>query len=174
MKRLNDVVTACPPSGIRRFFDIAAEMDDVISLGVGEPDFVTPWRIREAGIYALEHGYTTYTSNAGLPRLRRLICADLASRYGAHYSWDTDCLITTGVSEGLDLCLRVLLNPGDEVIVPEPCYVAYEPCVRFAGGVPVAVPTRWEDDFAVDAARVAEAVTPVSYTHLTLPTNREV
>lgn len=160
MKPLNDVITACPPSGIRRFFDIAAEMDDVISLGVGEPDFVTPWRIREAGIYALENGYTTYTSNAGLPKLRRLICADLATRYDAHYAWDTDCLITTGVSEGLDLALRVLLNPGDEVIVPEPCYVAYEPCVRFAGGVPVRVPTRWEDDFAVDAARVAEAVTP--------------
>ena len=160
MKPLNDVITACPPSGIRRFFDIAAEMDDVISLGVGAPDFVTPWRIREAGIYALEHGYTTYTSNAGLPKLRRLICADLATRYGAHYAWDSDCLITTGVSEGLDLALRVLLNPGDEVIVPEPCYVAYEPCVRFAGGVPVPVPTRWEDDFAVDAGRVAEAVTP--------------
>ena len=160
MRPLNEVIASCPPSGIRRFFDIAAEMDDVISLGVGEPDFVTPWRIREAGIYALEHGYTTYTSNAGLPKLRRLICADLASRYGARYAWDTECLITTGVSEGLDLALRVLLNPGDEVIVPEPCYVAYEPCVRFAGGVPVAVPTRWEDDFAVDAARVAEAVTP--------------
>jgi aminotransferase len=135
-------------------------MDDVISLGVGEPDFVTPWRIREAGIYALEHGYTTYTSNAGLSRLRRLICADLAARYGAHYAWDGECLITTGVSEGLDLALRVLLNPGDEVIVPEPCYVAYEPCVRFAGGVPVRVPTRWEDDFAVDASAVAAAVTP--------------
>ena len=83
MKPLNDVIAACPPSGIRRFFDIAAEMDDVISLGVGEPDFVTPWRVREAGIYALEHGYTTYTSNAGLPQLRELICADLATRYGA-------------------------------------------------------------------------------------------
>ena len=110
MKKLNDVITACPPSGIRRFFDIAAEMDDVISLGVGEPDFVTPWRIREAGIYALEHGYTTYTSNAGLPQLRKLICADLASRYGAQYAWDSECLITTGVSEGLDLALRVLFE----------------------------------------------------------------
>ena len=160
MKPLNDVITACPPSGIRRFFDIAAEMDDVISLGVGEPDFVTPWRIREAGIYALEHGYTTYTSNAGLPKLRELICADLAARYGAEYSWTDECLITTGVSEGLDLALRVLLNPGDEVIVPEPCYVAYEPCIAFAGGVPVRVPTRWEDGFAVDADVVEAAVTP--------------
>ncbi|MCU1663524.1 MAG: aminotransferase [Pseudonocardiales bacterium] len=160
MKELNGVIAACPPSGIRRFFDIAAEMDDVISLGVGEPDFVTPWHVREAGIYALEHGYTTYTSNAGLPRLRQLICADLATRYGAVYEPDGECLITTGVSEGLDLALRVLLNPGDEVIVPEPCYVAYAPCVAFAGGVPVSVPTRWEDGFAVDSDVVAAAIGP--------------
>ena len=93
MKPLNSVIAACPPSGIRRFFDIAAEMDDVISLGVGEPDFVTPWRIREAGIYALEHGYTTYTSNAGLPRLRELICADLAARHGAHYDAAEQCQV---------------------------------------------------------------------------------
>ncbi|MGI5130726.1 aminotransferase class I/II-fold pyridoxal phosphate-dependent enzyme [Pseudonocardia sp. CA-107938] len=160
MRPLNDVIASCPPSGIRRFFDIAAEMDDVISLGVGEPDFVTPWRIREAGIYALEHGYTTYTSNAGLPRLRELICAELATRYGAQYSWRDECLITTGVSEGLDLALRVLLNPGDEVIVPEPSYVAYEPCVAFAGGTPVRVATRWEDGFAIDADAVEAAITP--------------
>lgn len=160
MKPLNAVIAACPPSGIRRFFDIAAEMDDVISLGVGEPDFVTPWRIREAGIYALEHGYTTYTSNAGLPRLRELICADLAARHDAHYDAADQCLITTGVSEGLDLALRVLLDAGDEVIVPEPCYVAYEPCVGFAGGVPVRVATRPEDGFAIDAAAVAAAITP--------------
>jgi aminotransferase len=160
VKPLNSVVAGIPPSGIRRFFDIAAEMDDVISLGVGEPDFTTPWRITEAGIYALEHGYTTYTSNAGLPRLRELICADLAGRYGATYDPAGECLITTGVSEGLDLVLRVLLNPGDEVIVPEPCYVAYEPCVAFAGGTPVRVPTRWEDGFAVDPEVVAAAITP--------------
>ena len=160
MKPLNDVIAACPPSGIRKFFDIAAERDDVISLGVGEPDFVTPWRVREAGIYALERGYTTYTSNAGLPKLRELICADLNTRYGTAYAWTDECLITTGVSEGLDLALRVLLNPGDEVIVPEPCYVAYEPCIAFAGGVPVRVPTRAEDGFAIDAAVVEAAVTP--------------
>jgi aminotransferase len=160
VKPLNDVIAACPPSGIRKFFDIAAERDDVISLGVGEPDFVTPWRVREAGIYALEHGYTTYTSNAGLPRLRELICADLAVRYGTEYAWTDECLITTGVSEGLDLALRVLLNPGDEVIVPEPCYVAYDPCIAFAGGVPVRVPTRWEDGFAVDVTVVEAAITP--------------
>lgn len=160
MRPLNRVIADCPPSGIRRFFDIAAEMDDVISLGVGEPDFVTPWRVREAGIYALEHGFTTYTSNSGLPQLRELICDDLAARYDAHYDWQTECLITTGVSEGLDLALRVLLNPGDEVILPEPCYVAYEPCVAFAGGTPVRVPTRWEDGFVVDAEAVAAAITP--------------
>jgi aminotransferase len=160
VKPLNDTIRATPPSGIRRFFDIAAEMEDVISLGVGEPDFVTPWRIREAGIYALEHGYTTYTSNAGLPELRQLICADLEKRYDARYAWDTECLITTGVSEGLDLALRVVLNPGDEVIVPEPCYVAYKPCVAFAGGTPVRVPTRAEDGFAVGPAVVEAAVTP--------------
>ncbi|MET0190833.1 MAG: aminotransferase class I/II-fold pyridoxal phosphate-dependent enzyme [Pseudonocardia sediminis] len=160
MKPLNDTITACPPSGIRKFFDIAAEMDDVISLGVGEPDFVTPWRIREAGIYALEHGYTTYTGNSGLAQLRRLICDDLSSRYDAHYAWDSECLITTGVSEGLDLALRVLLNPGEEVIVPEPCYVAYQPCVSFAGGTPVGVATRAEDSFAIDVAAIEAAVTP--------------
>jgi aminotransferase len=159
VRPLNETITACPPSGIRRFFDIAAEMDDVVSLGVGEPDFVTPWRIREAGIYALEHGHTTYTGNAGLPELRRLICDDLAKRYDAHYAPDRECLITTGVSEGLDLALRVLLNPGEEVIVPEPCYVAYQPCVSFAGGTPVGVPTRAEDGFAIDVDAVEAAVT---------------
>jgi len=160
VKPLNGVIAACPPSGIRRFFDIAAEMDEVISLGVGEPDFVTPWRVREAGIYALERGYTTYTSNHGLLQLRQLICADLADRYDVRYDPRTECLITAGVSEGLDLALRVLLNPGDEVIVPEPCYVAYQANVSFAGGVPVAVPTRWEDGFAVDPAVVEAAITP--------------
>ncbi len=159
MRPLNEVVAACPPSGIRRFFDIAGQMQDVISLGVGEPDFVTPWRIREAGIYALEHGHTTYTSNAGLPQLRDLICADIRRRYGVGYDPDRQCLITAGVSEGLDLALRVLLNPGDEVIVPEPCYVAYQPCVSFAGGTPVPVPTSGDDGFRIHAETVAAAVT---------------
>lgn len=159
MKPLNAVVAACPPSGIRRFFDIAGQMADVISLGVGEPDFVTPWRIREAGIYALEHGHTTYTSNAGLPQLRDLICADLRRRCGVGYEPDGQCLITAGVSEGLDLALRVLLNPGDEVIVPEPCYVAYQPCVSFAGGTPVPVATSGDDGFRIHAETVAAAVT---------------
>jgi aminotransferase len=159
VKPLNSVISACPPSGIRRFFDIAAQRADVISLGVGEPDFVTPWRVREAGIYALEHGATSYTSNAGLLRLRELICAELATRYQVDYAPDGDCVITAGVSEGLDLTLRVLLEPGEEVIVPEPCYVAYQPCVSFAGGRPVPVPTRAEDGFRLRVADIEAAVT---------------
>ncbi len=135
-------------------------MDDVISLGVGEPDFVTPWRIREAGISALERGFTTYTSNAGLLELREAICADLGHRYGVNYEPDDECLITAGVSEGLDLVLRVLLEPGDEVLIPEPCYVAYEPCVMLAGGRAVTVPTSSADGFRLHANRVAVALTP--------------
>ena len=159
MKPLNPIIAACPPSGIRRFFDIAASMDNVISLGVGEPDFVTPWPAREAGIYALERGYTTYTSNAGLLELRQAICADLATRHTVSYQPGDECLITAGVSEGLDVTLRVLLAPGDEVIIPEPCYVAYGPCVSFAGGTPVPVPTDGADGFRLHIDRVAAAVT---------------
>ena len=160
MKPLNPVVAACPPSGIRRFFDIAASMDDVISLGVGEPDYVTPWRIREAGIAALETGLTTYTSNAGLPELREAVCADLQRRYQVGYRPAAECLITSGVSEGLDLALRVLLAPGDEVLIPDPCYVAYGPCVAFAGGTPVYVPTGSADGFRLHPGAVEAAVTP--------------
>jgi len=160
VRPLNRVVAACPPSGIRRFFDIAASMDDVISLGVGEPDYVTPWRVREAGIEALERGLTTYTSNAGLPELRDAICEDLDRRYGVSYRPGGECLITSGVSEGLDLALRVLLEPGDEVLIPEPCYVAYGPCVAFAGGTPVYVPTSSADGFRLHADAVEAAVTP--------------
>ncbi len=157
---LNHTITQCPPSGIRRFFDIAQQMENVISLGVGEPDFVTPLRIREAGIHALERGVTTYTSNSGLPLLRQRICEMLALRYDAHYDPQTECLITVGVSEGLDLALRVLINPGDEILVPEPCYVSYVPCIQFAGGVPVLVPTDAADGFRLHAERVAERITP--------------
>lgn len=157
---LNAAVAACPPSGIRRFFDVAQQMENVISLGVGEPDFATPWRIREAGIYALEHGKTTYTSNNGLPALRERICGLLARRYGAQYDPMTECIVTVGVSEALDLALRVLLNPGDEVLVPEPCYVSYIPCVQFAGGVAVPVPTDAADGFRLHADRLEAAITP--------------
>lgn len=159
MKPLNPVVAACPPSGIRKFFDIAATMEDVISLGVGEPDYVTPWRIREAGIAALEKGLTSYTSNAGLLELRGAVCADLRTRYNVAYEPDGECLITAGVSEGLDLALRTLLGPGDEVIIPEPCYVAYGPCVSFAGGTPVYIATGSDDGFQLHASAVEAAVT---------------
>jgi aminotransferase len=160
MRPMNPAVIACPPSGIRRFFDIAASMEDVISLGVGEPDYATPWRIREAGIFSLESGITTYTSNAGLLELREAICVDLDRRHGLGYRPEDECLITAGVSEGLDLALRALLAPGDEVLIPEPCYVAYGPCVSLAGGTPVTVATSGVDGFRLHADRIAAAITP--------------
>ena len=159
MRPLNPAVTNCPPSGIRKFFDIAATMGDVISLGVGEPDYVTPWRVREAGIAALEKGLTSYTSNMGLAELREAVCADVLARYGVSYQPGTECLVTAGVSEALDLALRTLLAPGDEVIIPEPCYVAYGPCVSFAGGTPVYVPTSSADGYQLHADSVEAAVT---------------
>ena len=159
-KPLSRIVEAVPPSGIRKFFDLAQTMSGVISLGVGEPDFPTPWGAREAAIHALEHGATTYTSNSGLLELRELICGDLSTRYGVDYHPADECLITSGVSEGLDLTLRALLNPGDEVIVPEPCYVAYQPCVAFAGGIPVPVAMDPADGYRLDADTIAAAVTP--------------
>jgi aminotransferase len=158
--RLNQVVKSAPPSGIRRFFDIVSQMEDVISLGVGEPDFVTPWRIREAAIYSLERGYTTYTSNWGLLELRQAVAVYLDQHYGVEYNPQNEVLITVGVSEGLDLALRAILNPGDEVVIPEPCYVSYSPCTLFAGGVPVPVPGRPEDGFQVRAAAIEAAITP--------------
>lgn len=137
LKPLSKTALEVPFSGIRRFFDIAASMQDVVSLGVGEPDFVTPWSVREAAIYSLERGQTTYTSNYGLIELRREIARYLGKRYKVEYNPDAEILVTVGVSEGLDLAMRVLLNPGDEVLIPEPCYVSYRPCVSLAGGVPV-------------------------------------
>ncbi len=159
MKPLNEVVQNTPPSGIRRFFDIAQSMEGVISLGVGEPDYVTPWRVRESGIWSLEHGYTTYTSNAGLLELRQAISKKLNSLYQLDYDPDKQILITVGVSEGLDLALRALLNQGDEVIVPDPCYVSYVPCIQFAGGVPVRVPSYSEEEFRLDPERMERAIT---------------
>jgi len=149
-----------PASGIRRFFDIVSQMEDVVSLGVGEPDFVTPWRIREACIYSLERGYTHYTSNYGLLELRRLISRYLHERWGVSYNPENQILITVGVSEGMDLSMRAVLDPGDEVLVPEPCYVSYKPCVALAGGVPVPVRTTPETGFRVSAADLEAAVTP--------------
>jgi aminotransferase len=149
-----------PPSGIRRFFDIIATMDDVISLGIGEPDFVTPGHIVQAGIGSLENGQTAYTSNSGLLELRELLAAHLKKLYGVEYDPETELLITVGVSEALSVALIATVDPGDEVIVPEPCFVSYRPGVVFAGGTPVTVPTFFENDFQLMAGRVEKAITP--------------
>jgi len=158
-RALAERVHAVPPSGIRRFFDILATMDDVISLGVGEPDFDTPREIVEAGAEALRDGRTHYTSNYGTIELRRALAGHLERRYGVAYDPATEILITVGASEALDLALRATCDPGDEVILHEPSYVAYVPAIVFAGGVPVLVPTRFEDDFALDPAAVEAAIT---------------
>jgi aminotransferase len=147
------------PSGIRKFFDLLAGMDGVISLGVGEPDYVTPWHIREAAIQSLEKGVTMYTSNSGMPELRQELSRHLKEQYGVRYSPEGDLLITVGVSEALDLAMRAILDPGDEVIVPDPSFVAYEACVVMAGGVPVMVPTVEEESFELSASAVEECVT---------------
>ncbi len=160
MKPLSQAVASVPPSGIRRFFDIAAQMEDCISLGVGEPDFVTPWHIREAAIWAIEKGFTTYTSNYGLFTLRQRIAAHLRNRYGVQYAPENEILVTVGVSEGLDIAMRALLNPGDEVVFFEPSYVSYAPCVLFAGGKPVAAPTDYRNGFQPGVEQLREAITP--------------
>jgi len=155
-KRVRDI----PPSGIRKFFDLLASMEGVISLGVGEPDFVTPWHIREAGIYSVEKGYTSYTSNYGLLELREGIARYLKARYGLDYDPGSELLITVGVSEGLDLAARAILDPGDEVITPDPGYVSYMPCTVLAGGVFVPVPTTIENDFQVKAQDIEKRINP--------------
>ena len=152
-------VNQLAPSGIRRFFDLLASMEGVISLGVGEPDFATPWHIREAAIYSLEKGYTMYTSNLGMPELRQELSRHLKDNYGLDYDPDSELLITVGVSEGLDLTMRAILDPGDEVIMPDPCYVSYNPCVALAGGRPIMVPTNQENNFEVGAADIEARVT---------------
>ncbi len=157
---ISNTVKSVPVSGIRKFFDIVSQMKDVISLGVGEPDFTTPWRIREACIYSLEKGYTTYTSNYGLLELRELIAAQIESRFGVTYNPANQLLITVGVSEAIDLALRTILEPGDEVIVPEPCFVAYKPCVVFAGGVPVPICTDAAAGFTPTVEQIENAITP--------------
>ena len=159
-RALSERVRAVPPSGIRRFFDILATMDDVISLGVGEPDFDTPREIVEAGVESLREGRTHYTSNFGTIELRRALAEHLERRYGVAYDPKTEILVTVGASEAVDLALRATCDPGDEVILHEPSYVAYVPAVVFAGGTVVHVPTRFEDDFALDPADVEAAITP--------------
>lgn len=157
---LNPVVRDIPPSGIRKFFDIAAEMDDAISLGVGEPDFVTPWHIRDEGIYSLEKGMTYYTSNAGLKELRAEICTYLNRRFSLSYDPLTQVLVTVGGSEAIDLCIRSVIQNGDEVIIPEPCFVCYKPITQLAGGVPVTIETKAENDFRLTADELRSAITP--------------
>lgn len=152
-------VAQISPSGIRRFFDLLSSMEGVISLGVGEPDFATPWHIREAAIYSLEKGYTMYTSNSGLLELRQELARYLKAAYGLDYDPHWELLITVGVSEALDLAMRAILDPGDEVIVPDPCYVSYVPCIHFAGGSPLAVPTTSEDYFELRAPDVEAEIT---------------
>ena len=158
-ERLSPGVNAIAPSGIRKFFDIAAQMDDVISLGVGEPDFVTPWSIRESCVYGLEQGYTSYTANRGMPELRQEIVNLFKRRYNIDYEANTDVLVTVGVSEALDIAMRAILSPGDEVLIPEPCYVSYQACTTLAGGIPVAVPAKIENEFRITPAELEEHVT---------------
>ena len=147
------------PSGIRKFFDIVNEMPDAISLGVGEPDFDTPWHICDEGIYSLEKGKTFYTSNSGLLTLRQEICAWYERKYGVVRNPKTECLITVGGSEGIDLALRSLINPGDEVIVPEPCYVSYVPCAVLAGATPVTISLKNENSFKLTEEELKAAIT---------------
>ncbi|MHC1750303.1 MAG: aminotransferase class I/II-fold pyridoxal phosphate-dependent enzyme [Cellulosilyticaceae bacterium] len=148
-----------PPSGIRKFFDVVNEMGDAISLGVGEPDFDTPWHIREEGIYSLEKGKTVYSANAGLLELRKEICNYMERRFHLEYNPIKEALVTVGGSEGIDLALRTLLEPGDEVLIPEPSFVAYMPCAVFAGGVAVPIPTREEDNFKLMADDLEKYIT---------------
>lgn len=150
---------AMRPSGIRKFFDLAAEMPRCISLGVGEPDFKTPWSVRDAGIRSLELGKTKYTANAGMKELRAEICRYLARRFDLHYKPE-QTLVTVGGSEAIDLAIRALVRPGDEVIIPEPCFVCYEPITQLTGGVPVHIATRAEDEFRLTADQLRAAITP--------------
>lgn len=157
---LSNTIVNIKPSGIRKFFDIAAEMDDVISLGVGEPDFDTPWHVREEGIYSLEKGRTTYTSNAGLKELKEEIAKFLERRYNLKYDPAKEMIITVGGSEGIDICMRAMLDPGDEVLIPQPSYVSYEPCAILANGTPVIIELKAENEFRLTAEELEAAITP--------------
>ena len=156
---LSEKVIRMKPSGIRKFFDIVSEMPDAISLGVGEPDFDTPWSVREEGIYSLERGRTFYTSNAGLSELRQAICEYMERRFLVSYDFKKECLLTVGGSEGIDVALRAMLNPGDEVIIPQPCYVSYVPCVDLADGVPVTIDLKNENKFRLTGEELEAAIT---------------
>ena len=156
---LSNTVMNIKPSGIRKFFDIVTEMKDAISLGVGEPDFDTPWHIREEGIYSLEKGRTVYTSNAGLVELKLEICKYLRRRFELEYDYKNDVLITVGGSEAIDIALRAMLDPGDEVLIPQPCYVSYEPCTILAGGIPVIIELKGENEFKLTREQLINAIT---------------
>ncbi len=157
---LSDTIVELQPSGIRKFFDIVTEMDDAISLGVGEPDFATPWHIRDEGIYSLEKGRTFYTSNAGLKELKIEICNFLNRRYHLSYDYKDETIVTVGGSEGIDICFRAMLNPGDEVLIPQPSYVSYYPCAKLAGGTPVIINLKAENEFRLTKEELLEAITP--------------
>ncbi|AEY66806.1 aminotransferase class I/II-fold pyridoxal phosphate-dependent enzyme [Clostridium sp. BNL1100] len=154
-----DKIKKVPPSGIRKYFDLINEMTDVISLGVGEPDFITPWNIREAGIYSLETGHTQYSSNAGFIELREEISKYLGNKFDLHYNPENEILVTVGGSEGIDAALRALVGPGDEVIIPEPSFVAYKGCTGFTGATPVTIELKQEDNFKLTAKQLEAAIT---------------
>lgn len=156
---LSDTIVQIEPSGIRKFFDIVSEMKDAISLGVGEPDFDTPWHVREEGIYSLEKGRTFYTSNAGLKELRQEICNYLYRRCDLSYNPDSEIMVTVGGSEAIDIALRAMLNPGDEVLIPQPCYVSYVPCTILAGGKPVTIELEEKDQFKLTPEKLLEKIT---------------
>ncbi|MCI8615776.1 aminotransferase class I/II-fold pyridoxal phosphate-dependent enzyme [Parablautia intestinalis] len=156
---LSDIITEIKPSGIRKFFDIVSEMEDAISLGVGEPDFDTPWHIRDEGIYSLEKGRTFYTSNAGLKELKAEIANYLYRTQKLSYDAGKDIIVTVGGSEAIDIALRAMINPGEEVLIPQPSYVSYEPCAILAGGVPVIIELKEENEFRLTAQELREAIT---------------
>lgn len=158
-KLISPHISSLAPSGIRKFFDIAASMQDVISLGVGEPDFVTPWAIREAGIYSLEKGHTHYSANSGLIELRQEICNYLGRKYNLSYDPKTEVLVTVGGSEAIDLLIRAIISSGDEVLIPEPCFVCYKPCTLMAGGTPVTIQTEEKDNFKLTPEKLIEKIT---------------
>ena len=157
---LSQTITNIAPSGIRKFFDVVSEMPDAISLGVGEPDFDTPWRIREEGIYTLERGKTFYTSNAGLKELKVEICKYLDRKYNVQYNFKNEVIVTVGGSEGIDIALRAMLDPGDEVLIPQPSYVSYLPCTILANGTPVTIPLQEKNEFKLTAEELEAAITP--------------
>ena len=160
--KINPIVRNIPPSGIRRFFDIASEMKDAISLGIGEPDFITPCSVRQAGIYSLEQGQTHYTSNWGLDELREEIAKYLLRKYEITYSPKDEIIVTVGGSEAIDIALRALAGPGDEVLIQQPCFVSYRPCVEFTGAKPVIISTREEENFKIIPIQIEDMITPKS------------